>query len=140
MLARDLLCNMTHRGAVGSDARDGDGAGVMTSIPHKFFVKNFAVEQGYKLPKEGQYAVGNVFFKPEEETLADTIDQFVDTADQLNLRVLGWRQVPVDSLLLGPAAKSREPTILQPFIVMKSWYGDEKEPKPDFEENYDNVV
>jgi glutamate synthase (NADH) len=25
---------MTHRGAVGADARDGDGAGVMCSIPH----------------------------------------------------------------------------------------------------------
>ncbi len=131
---------MTHRGAVGSDARDGDGAGVMTSIPHKFFVKNFEVEQGFKLPQMGQYAVGNVFFKPEEETLADTIGQFEDTADQLNLRVLGWRQVPVDSELLGPAASSREPTILQPFLVMKSWYGDGKQPKSDFEENFDTVV
>jgi glutamate synthase (NADPH/NADH) len=131
---------MTHRGAVGSDARDGDGAGVMTSIPHKFFVKNFQVEQGYKLPKEGQYAAGNVFFKPDEETLADTVATFEDTADQLNMRVLGWRQVPVDSTLLGPAASSREPTILQPFIVMKSWYGDGKEPKADFEDNFDMVV
>ncbi len=50
VLARNLLCNMTHRGAVGSDARDGDGAGVMTSIPHKFFIKNFERENDIKLP------------------------------------------------------------------------------------------
>ena len=50
--AQSLLCNMTHRGAVGSDARDGDGAGVMTSIPHKFFVKNFARETGFDLPPQ----------------------------------------------------------------------------------------
>ena len=60
---------MTHRGAVGSDARDGDGAGVMTSIPHKFFIKNFAREVGVELPPLGQYAVGNLFFKPDEEAL-----------------------------------------------------------------------
>ena len=128
---------MTHRGAVGSDARDGDGAGVMTSIPHKFFVKNFQFEKGIKLPKQGQYAVGNVFFKPDEDALKDTLDTFSDIADQLGLRVLGWREVPVDSALLGPAAKSREPVILQPFVVMKEWYGTGNEPKSDFDENFD---
>ena len=128
---------MTHRGAVGSDARDGDGAGVMTSIPHKFFVKNFEREQGIKLPKEGQYAAGNVFFKPEEEILKDTIDKFEDIADQMGLRVLGWREVPKDSTLLGPAASSREPIIMQPFLVMKEWYGDSNEPKADFQDNFE---
>ncbi|EMC96450.1 hypothetical protein BAUCODRAFT_475239 [Baudoinia panamericana UAMH 10762] len=135
--ARSLLCNMTHRGAVGSDARDGDGAGVMTSIPHRFFVKNFQVEQGVVLPPLGKYAVGNLFFKPEEETLKDTLDQFEGLADELDLRVLGWREVPRDSSLLGPAAKSREPIILQPVVVLKQAYGDGKEPRPDFEDNYD---
>ena len=131
---------MTHRGAVGSDARDGDGAGVMTSIPHRFFVKNFQVEQGIKLPKEGQYAAGNIFFKPEDESLKDTQGTFEDIADGLDLRVLGWREVPTDSALLGPAAASREPYILQPFVVLKSWYGDGKEPKADFEENFNEQV
>ncbi|KAF2478584.1 hypothetical protein BDY17DRAFT_328120 [Neohortaea acidophila] len=138
--ARSLLCNMTHRGAVGSDARDGDGAGVMTSIPHKFFVNRFERAQGIKLPKMGQYAVGNIFFKPEEEALKDTIDTFEDVADQLDLRVLGWREVPRDSTLLGPAAKSREPIILQPIVVTKSVYGDGKAPKDDFEEQFDEQV
>ncbi|KXJ96989.1 glutamate synthase [Microdochium bolleyi] len=121
--ARNLLCNMTHRGAVGSDARDGDGAGVMTSIPHRFFIKNFEKEQDIKLPPQGQYAVGNIFFKPEEETLQEQKRQLEDIADSLGLRVLGWRELPVDSTLLGPAARSREPTILQPFVVLKSAYG-----------------
>ncbi|KAL9534087.1 Glutamate synthase [NADH] [Sphaerulina musiva] len=135
--ARNLLCNMTHRGAVGSDARDGDGAGVMTSIPHKFFIKNFEREQGIQLPELGKYAVGNVFFKPEEEALKDTLAQFEDIADSLDLRVLGWREVPKDSTLLGPAASSREPIILQPFVVLKSVYGSGKELPADFDEKYD---
>ncbi|KAH0254174.1 glutamate synthase-like protein, partial [Aureobasidium melanogenum] len=135
--ARNLLCNMTHRGAVGSDARDGDGAGVMTSIPHKFFVKNFGKEQGYTLPKQGQYAAGNVFFKPDTEVLKETLNTFEEVADSLDLRVLGWREVPRDSSLLGPAAASREPIILQPFIVLKSAFGDGNAPKESFESEFD---
>jgi glutamate synthase (NADPH/NADH) len=128
---------MTHRGAVGSDARDGDGAGVMTSIPHKFFVKEFGKEQGYTLPKQGQYAAGNIFFKPDTEVLKETLNTFEQEADGLDLRVLGWREVPRDSSLLGPAAASREPIILQPFIVLKSAYGDAKAPKESFETEFD---
>ena len=120
---------MTHRGAVGSDARDGDGAGVMTSIPHKFFIKNFERETGIKLPPQGQYAVGNLFFKPDTEVLKDSTDTFEQIADSLGLRVLGWREVPRDTTLLGPAALSREPLILQPFVVLSAAYGSGNEPQ-----------
>ncbi|KAF1990650.1 glutamate synthase [Aulographum hederae CBS 113979] len=137
--ARSLLCNMTHRGAVGSDARDGDGAGVMTSIPHKFFLKNFEREQGIKLPPQGQYAAGNLFFKPDNEMLKETIAKFEEVADSLDLRVLGWREVPRDSSLLGPAALSREPIILQPFVVLRSAYGEEQAPKESFAAEYDEA-
>ncbi|KAJ9268019.1 hypothetical protein DTO195F2_353 [Paecilomyces variotii] len=104
--ARNLLCNMTHRGAVGSDARDGDGAGVMTSIPHKFFVKNFARDAGVELPPLGQYAAGNLFFKPDNDALKESTKAFEEIAQSLGLRVLGWREVPRDSTILGPAALS----------------------------------
>ncbi|EEB89408.1 hypothetical protein MPER_12496 [Moniliophthora perniciosa FA553] len=63
--ARQLLCAMTHRGATGADSRDGDGAGVMTSIPHQFFVREAEREIGCTLPDAGEYAVGNVFFKAD---------------------------------------------------------------------------
>ena len=126
---------MTHRGAVGSDARDGDGAGVMTSMPHKFFVKNFAREVGIELPPQGQYAAGNLFFKPDTEMLKHATTSFEETATELGLRTLGWREVPRDSTLLGPAALSREPIILQPFVVLASAYGTGKKPEiTDLEE------
>ncbi|KAK2733202.1 glutamate synthase [NADH] [Myotisia sp. PD_48] len=122
--ARSLLCNMTHRGAVGSDARDGDGAGVMTSIPHKFITKHFARDLDIQLPPQGQYAVGNLFFKPDAEAFKEAQSSFEDLALSLNLRVLGWREVPHDSTILGPAALSREPFIYQPIVVFHSAYGD----------------
>lgn len=128
---------MTHRGAVGSDVRDGDGAGVMTSIPHKFFVKNFAREAGVELPPLGQYAAGNLFFKPDNETLKDSIASFEEIATSLGLRVLGWREVPRDSTLLGPAALSREPMIMQPFVVLRSAYGEGNKPEITDPEQFD---
>ncbi|EXJ92003.1 glutamate synthase [NADPH] [Capronia epimyces CBS 606.96] len=137
--ARNLLCNMTHRGAVGSDARDGDGAGVMTSIPHKFFVKNFAREVGVELPPLGQYAAGNLFFKPDTEMLKHATLSFEETAQSLGLRTLGWREVPRDSTLLGPAALSREPIILQPFVVLASAYGTGNKPETTDPEHFDSI-
>lgn len=122
---------------MGSDARDGDGAGVMTSIPHRFFVKEFTGSSGFVLPPQGQYAVGNLFFKPNEEVLAESKNTFVELADSLGLRVLGWREVPRDSALLGPAALSREPMILQPFVVLRSQYGEGKEPGNTDTESFD---
>lgn len=135
--ARSLLCNMTHRGAVGSDARDGDGAGVMTSMPHRFFIKNFERETGFKLPPQGQYAAGNLFFKPDTEILKESIETFEEIAESLDLRVLGWREVPRDSSLLGPAALSREPLILQPFVVLHSAYGDGNSPETTDPKRFD---
>ncbi|OAL26863.1 hypothetical protein AYO20_09896 [Fonsecaea nubica] len=137
--ARNLLCNMTHRGAVGSDARDGDGAGVMTSIPHKFFIKNFAREVGVELPPLGQYAAGNLFFKPDTEMLKHATLSFEEAAQSLGLRTLGWREVPRDSTLLGPAALSREPIILQPFVVLTSAYGTGNKPEITDPEQFDDV-
>ncbi|GAA5975437.1 hypothetical protein JCM10908_005163 [Rhodotorula pacifica] len=128
--ARHLLCNMTHRGATGADARDGDGAGVMVGMPHSFFVREGEREIGHKLPKQGEYAVGNVFFRkpssPDWHNDAGVKEQqatFARIADELGLRVLGWRHVPIDNTILGPAALSREPLTLQPFVVLKSHYG-----------------
>lgn len=128
---------MTHRGATGADSRDGDGAGVMVGIPHAFFVRESEREIGATLPKEGEYAVGNVFFKKgNAELLASQRATFEQISESLNLRVLGWRAVPTDGTILGPAALSREPLILQPFVVLATSYGHGN--KPEEGASFDN--
>ncbi|KAA1136602.1 glutamate synthase [NADH] [Puccinia graminis f. sp. tritici] len=129
--ARSLLCNMTHRGATGADARDGDGAGVMTGIPHAFFLREASL-LSIDLPAQGRYAVGNVFFRPNPpEALIEHKATFERIALTHKLKVLGWRELPRNNSILGPAALSREPIILQPFVVPDSnepdAYFDEKE-------------
>ncbi|KAI0797625.1 hypothetical protein C8Q75DRAFT_739017 [Abortiporus biennis] len=116
---------MTHRGATGADSRDGDGAGVMTGIPHLFFKREAERDIGCELPEPGQYAVGNVFFKPNDPVgLQKQQAVFAKIAGDFGLRVLGWREVPTDGSILGPAAASKEPVILQPFVVLQSSYGE----------------
>ncbi|KAG1123443.1 hypothetical protein G6F42_010545 [Rhizopus arrhizus] len=126
--ANDVLCNMTHRGASGADIRDGDGSGILTAIPHQFFVNETSRELGITLPEEGRYAVGNLFMKDVEECQ----HIFEKLADALDLKILGWRQVPVDSTILGPSAKSKEPAIFQPFIMLKN--------SSEFDEAYFELV
>lgn len=123
--ARQLLCAMTHRGATGADSRDGDGAGVMTSIPHQFFRREAERDIGCTLPEPGEYGVGNVFFKPSDPVQLQSYQSvFTKIANDLGLRVLGWREVPTDGTILGPAASSKEPAIYQPFVVLRAHYGE----------------
>ena len=116
--ARYVLCNMTHRGATGADKRDGDGAGVMTGIPHDFFANEVCEKFNLNLPPQGEYAVGNIFFHPDETIRDESIVTFEQIARDLGLMVLCWRTVPVKSDILGPVSKGKEPVIMQPFIAL----------------------
>src|SRR6476646_391663 len=53
----EILVNLTHRGACGCDPLTGDGAGILTQIPHEFFAAK-AAELGITLPPAAEYGVG----------------------------------------------------------------------------------
>ncbi|MDJ0377786.1 glutamate synthase large subunit [Cryobacterium sp. PH31-L1] len=110
--ALDALRNLEHRGAVGSDAGTGDGAGIITQIPDAFLraVTDFA------LPPVGQYAVGNVFL-PTDPTARTAIKRAISLiADEESLSILGWREVPVHPEDLGNQARANMPAIQQLFV------------------------
>ena len=56
-----MNCCMEHRGGVGYETNTGDGAGIMTGLPHSFL--NGLAEDLFarELPKPGEYGVGNIF-------------------------------------------------------------------------------
>ncbi|GET65813.1 glutamate synthase [Rhizophagus irregularis DAOM 181602=DAOM 197198] len=99
--------------AVGADARDVMVLVLWTGIPHEFFFLQECARLDIQLPPQGQYAVGNVFLNPNLPLWKIVKKLFEQIAKSLNLKVLGWREVPKDNSILGPAAKSREPMILQ---------------------------
>ena len=55
--ALDLLINLEHRGACGSDPDTGDGAGILIQMPDRFLRKTRAV----RAPPAGAYGAGLVF-------------------------------------------------------------------------------
>ena len=52
-----MLRRLDHRGGVGADGITGDGAGIMTESPFKFFDQLSDIQ----VPGEGHYAVGLFF-------------------------------------------------------------------------------
>ncbi|KGJ75979.1 glutamate synthase [Cryobacterium roopkundense] len=111
-LALDALRNLEHRGAVGSDAGTGDGAGIITQIPDAFL----RAVTDFDLPPVGQYAVGNVFL-PTDPTARTSIKRAINRkAGEENLDVIGWREVPVRPDELGNLARAAMPAIQQLFV------------------------
>ena len=111
----EILNKLEHRGAVGSDPLTGDGAGLLTQIPHDFF-KAKCLELEISLPEPGAYGTGLVFL-PRDERADKCARIFVDIVAQEGLKTLGWRNVPVDNTTIGETARKAEPDIRQPFIV-----------------------
>ncbi len=110
-----ILANLDHRGAVGADPMLGDGCGVLTQIPHAFFASE-CEKLGFSLPEPGYYAIGQ-FFMPRDAAARETVRETVNFASNgEGLRVLGWRDVPVDSSVLGERVKAVEPVMQQIFI------------------------
>jgi len=113
--ALTILENMEHRGACGCEANTGDGAGIMIQIPHEFFYDE-CLHLGITLPAIEEYAVGMVFFPKESRTREECRDIFNRAAEKLGMRVIHWREVPVNNSDIGPSALEVEPTIEQVFV------------------------
>ena len=110
--ALNILTCLEHRGAVSSDGKTGDGAGILIEIPHEYFVK----QCDFKLPKPYNYAVGMVFLPQKINQLDYCVDVFEKEIKKQNLNILGWRNVPVSSKVVGSIAAKTQPVIKQVFI------------------------
>lgn len=58
--ALTVLHNLDHRGATGSEANTGDGAGILMQIPHRF-LEYSCNGLGIDLPPPDHYGVGMIF-------------------------------------------------------------------------------
>ncbi|MEM7461874.1 MAG: glutamate synthase large subunit [Pseudomonadota bacterium] len=112
-----MLKNLTHRGAVGADPLMGDGAGMLTQIPHDLF-KEEMTASGVELPEPGQYGVGHIFM-PQDDSARQHIEEIIEEVIQSEGQtLLGFRDVPVDnaSLSKAPDIAASEPRHRQVFI------------------------
>jgi len=111
----EALRNLDHRGAVGSDPKTGDGAGMTLQIPDRFFRS----EVNFELPRQGAYAVGNAFLPTDPELAGKAKAGIEQIAAEENLTVLGWRRVPTSDASLSNLTKSNMPYFEQLFVTAK---------------------
>jgi glutamate synthase domain-containing protein 2/glutamate synthase domain-containing protein 1/glutamate synthase domain-containing protein 3 len=111
----EVLHRLSHRGAVGSDPKTGDGAGILIQIPHEFF-KKVALDAHIELPAPGLYGTGLIFLPQDakERGFCKEICEYVIKEEGQIL--LGWRVVPVDNSGIGKGAKAAQPVFEQVFI------------------------
>ena len=114
IIARGLkiLCNLTHRGAVGADPNDGDGAGIMIQIPDALY----RAVAGFDLPATGEYGAGIVFLPRDDAKRTACMKAFEQAMAEHHLRFLGWRDVPTNNSTLGRNARANEPAMKQAFV------------------------
>ena len=110
--ALDILCVLEHRGAVSSDGKTGDGAGILIEIPHEFFIQNC----DFNIPDPTKYAVGMVFLPQKENQKTYCIGVFESEIKKQGLSILGWRNVPIKKDVVGNIASQTEPKIMQVFV------------------------
>jgi glutamate synthase (NADPH) large chain len=104
----DILANMTHRGAEGADSKTGDGAGVLIQVPRDFYLI-----QGYSLPPQGQFGTGLVFFPQDSSDSAECMKIFLDIIKEEGVNLIGFRDVPRNSEVIGEISRAAEPDIQQ---------------------------
>ena len=114
----EVLCNLHHRGAAGSDPETGDGAGILIQVPHELYVQD-SKDNNYTLPKAGHYGVGMVFLPPKKD-LAENVKALINkTVDNANMSIITWRRVPTNGKAIGRDARKVQPSIWQ-FLVNKN--------------------
>jgi glutamate synthase (ferredoxin) len=113
--AIQVLKNLDHRGAAGSEANTGDGAGVLIQMPHAF-LKEACRKIRIVLPEPGEYGCGLVFLPRDRIKRRRLEERFEAIVQAEGQTILGWRTVPVDNSSLGETARACEPQIRQVFI------------------------
>ena len=110
--ALKIVEKLEHRTGKDADGRTGDGVGIMTQIPHAFFMKTAALH----LPEAGDYGVAMIFFPQDPLGRMRSRKLLEMILQREGLELLCWRDVPVCPEILSEKAKTTMPHIMQCFI------------------------
>jgi glutamate synthase (ferredoxin) len=138
-MSLEAVGRMEHRSGIDADGRSGDGAGILTQLPHKLLAAEID-----DLPAPGDYALGMFFFSADTATTAKVIienilnqtfyaQEVIDTAIVKPQAVppngksekskivnrkskIVWRDIPLNPAVLGETARRTMPFIQQAII------------------------
>ncbi|HIX65866.1 MAG TPA: glutamate synthase subunit alpha, partial [Candidatus Anaerotruncus excrementipullorum] len=114
--ALKIVEKLEHRAGKDAEGKTGDGVGILTQIPHGFFLPA-AAEAGIALPGAREYGVGMFFLPQDGRKRRQAQRQFERAAKGEGLPFLGWRAVPVRPEVLGQRARDKMPCIMQAFVA-----------------------
>jgi len=114
-----ILRHMTHRGACGCEPNTGDGAGILTSVPHEFLRASVKRDLGLDLPAVGKYGVGLVFLPTNPEERAECRQKVNRLIEEQGQKLIGWRKVPIapKEADIGPSALAAMPAFEQLIVA-----------------------
>ena len=113
----EALKAVWHRGAVDADGKTGDGAGIHLEIPKDFFIEKIEVT-GHDYDNS-EICVGMIFLPRNDYSSQESCKTIVESElTKNNFSIYGWRQVPVDTKVLGEKALQTMPEIIQ--VLFKS--------------------
>ena len=96
--ALSIVENLEHRAGKDATGETGDGVGILTQIPHKFFVKKMK-DLGVELPGPRKYGVGMFFFPQNDLDMRQSRSMFEIIVRKAGLRLIAWRKVDSDTSL-----------------------------------------
>ena len=111
--ALTIVEQLEHRAGKDASGEIGDGVGILTQIPHRFFAA-VAHEEGSELPAAGDYGVAMLFLSEDEQAQRQAMETIVSDA---GAGLAFWRKVKVHEELLHPHALASMPAIWQCFIT-----------------------
>ena len=113
--ALTIVEHLEHRAGKDAEGKTGDGVGILTQVPHKFF-RRVCSEAGFDIGGEREYGVG-MFFLPQSELARRQAQKMFEViVEKEGLAFLGWRTVPVRPDVLGHKARDCMPVICQGFV------------------------
>ncbi|HEY2145839.1 MAG TPA: glutamate synthase large subunit, partial [Steroidobacteraceae bacterium] len=112
------LNRLTHRGAIATDGKTGDGCGLLIKSPTGF-LRAVAAESGIALAP--MFAAGCVFLNKDKSKAARARQILTEQLQRENLSVAGFRELPTDPQACGSEALKTLPTIEQ---VLVNAHGD----------------
>jgi glutamate synthase (NADPH/NADH) large chain len=111
------LNRLTHRGAIATDGKTGDGCGLLLKKPEKFLR---AVARDAKIKLGPRFASGLVFLDQDPALAATARTELKTQLEREGLSLAGIRVVPTDANACGAEALKTLPRIEQLFVNCRS--------------------
>jgi len=122
----EALKAVWHRGAIDADGKTGDGAGIHIEIPEKFFIEK--IENYGRKYDGGKICIGMIFLPKNDYNAQEKCKTFIETELLKNdFTIYRWRQVPINTSVLGTKAELTRPEITQILFTSKDKSLDGKE-------------